>query len=174
MIQRTALLVSFLAVASACDTTAPTVRGEVPFRVLLRSSGFFEEYVSTLDGDQERVPPASVALTSEADEASFLDGYPRDPYWTDEGGPFYEPFPNVDYTAETAVVVALGTGGSGSVSVRVDSVVSYGQRATVYTTTVIPCLGSRDFANPAVIVALDGGGREVDFAETAVERLGCF
>ncbi|WP_424522273.1 hypothetical protein [Rubrivirga sp.] len=149
------------------------VREPVPFRVLLQSGGFFEEYASTPDGGGEPVPPASVALSSEAEEEAFLDGYPRNPYWIDGGGPFYEPFPDVDYAAETAVVVALGTAGSGSVLVRVDSVVSDGRRARVFSTTVLPCLGTRDVANPAAIVALQGERWDVRFEGRQVERQDC-
>lgn len=174
MSQRIALLLCLSLATSACDTTAPAAQEEVPFRLLLQSSHFFEvASVLTPEGVMESVP-ASVALKSGAEEAEFLRNYSRNPYWTDAGGPFYEPFLNVNYGTETAVVVALGMSGSGSVSVRVDSVVSDGRRATVYTTTVLPCGGTADMANPAVIVALEGGGRTVDFAETAVERSPCF
>lgn len=175
---RLPLLAGLVLLLTGCDTAGPVVRaappvGEpVPFRVF-RTGGLFADAVRNDDFTSTLVPPASVALRSEAEEEAFLEGYPRDPHWTDAGGPFYNPFPDVDYGSETAVVIALGSTGSGSIWVRLDSVVAVGAKATAYSTVVVPCLQTRDVANPSVVAAVEGPGREVDFAPQATERLPC-
>lgn len=166
------LAVGLAVVATGCDTAAPLIAELVPFRTLPGSDGIFESYLHS-EGSSEEVPATAVVLRGEVEEAAFLATYPRKPFWTDGGGPFHAPFPNVDYSAATAVVVALGTTGSGSVSVRLDSVVARGLRAVAYTTTVIPCRGSRDFVNPSLVAAVDGPNREIVFAPRHEEREAC-
>ena len=159
------LLILVLAAFTGCDATEPVSRDPVPFRVLLQSGDFFEE--------GEGVPPASIALRSEAEEQAFLADYPRTPFWTSDGGPFLPPFPEVDYSTETAVVLALGPKPVGNISVRLDSIVVEGNSAVVYATAVNPCMQQRSMANPAVVVAAEGAGREITFAPLGEEDERC-
>lgn len=165
------LSLAALVFLTACDTTAPVIREAVPFRVL-STSDLFEPFIYQDGGDSEVVPAVSVALTSEAEEAAFLASYPRRQYWVD-GTDLVVPFPDVDYATTTALVVALGTTGSGSISVRLDSVIAGGSRSVAYTTKVSPCIGTRDVVNPSVVGVVDGPSREVTFAPTATERRSC-
>ena len=160
---RTVLL---LLVLSATAYREAETHEHVPYRIALQTDQLFEVY-----HDGQRVPPLAAVLNSREEARAFLDRSPRQQIRPLHGGRTFRPFPLIDYETETAVVLTLGTRGSGSVGLRVDSVVAVDGRATVYATEVRPCVGNRAMAHPAVVLALKGGGRAVAFAPVRVEEV---
>ena len=162
-------LVALLLLA-ACDTTAPAVLEAVPFQTL--STGGLFEPIDYRDPDTPAAPPVSVSLTSGAEEAAFLASYPRKRRWLGDGVQRFAPFPDVDYSTSTALVIAQGLSGPG-LTIRLDSVVSDGRRTTVYTTHVVRCVLSRYFENPSLVAAVEGVGLDLEVAPPAEERPPC-
>ena len=169
MLTRPALLACGIVLLSGCDTTAPAVRELVPFRVFPNAGRLFEP--SDPD-DPGLVPSIAVAIRSEAEEADLLSSYPRMRSFDGQGGVRYAPFPDVDYGAETALVITAVPAAS-TMSLRLDSVVAEGRQVTAYSTTVVPCVNTRDLINRSLVATIPGSIRGVTFAPRTVERPPC-
>lgn len=140
---------------SGCANNAYMEKPEGDGYVTLFNSGL----LFSLDADQ-----AQVVIRNPDGLKSFLLDYPLR-----EGYAEADYFGPVDFSRHMIIGMALGTRGSGSIKVYIDSIAVNERSVHVFSKEYVPLVQTRDMANPSHFVVLKQSNLPVRFEELRKE-----
>jgi hypothetical protein len=148
------------------------ISGEVEFEstkvVKLPNNDEFKElpFESIRTGSHgiEAETAVKMAIRSKADEEAFLKLVKSNQYEGNVQVPVT--LPDIDYSQDMYIIVMNGPTSSGSIYLRITSVILQNQKITVNSTLFIPQIGTDDIGYPFHLIKLKKRAEVVVFAET--------
>ncbi|MCO5252302.1 MAG: META domain-containing protein [Candidatus Kapabacteria bacterium] len=148
------------------------ISGEVEFEatkvVKLPTDDEFEElqFESIRTGSYgiEAETPVRMAIRSKAEEVEFLKLVHSNQI--DGGVTVPVVLPDIDYSQDMYIIVMNGPTSSGSIYLRITSVILQNQKITVNSTLFIPQIGTDDIGYPFHLIKLKKRSEPVEFSKT--------
>lgn len=112
----------------------------------------------------EAETPVRMAIRSKADEEAFLNLVHSNQI--DNGFPVPVTLPDIDYSQDMYIIVMNGPTSSGSIYLRITSVILQNQKITVNSTLFIPEIGTDDIGYPFHLIKLKKRSEPVEFSKT--------